>query len=360
MPRHNAQRIDGDSDELILTGAVQLNDADSVVWADKVVMEHETGNGTAEGAVRVTYLQPKDADARGAGRTAQEPVHVLAARAEFKQDAGKAMFYGAGTPGAGGAARLWEGTSQVEAPVLEFERTKRRLVARGDGQNTKMVVHAVFVSGASVSGGGTAKTGSGLMGDGSSKQLPVRVASHELVYDDVARRADFSGGVLVEDSEGTMRAQQAAVYLKPADSAKAGSDAAKTSAKGQMAQEAFMGGSVERMVASGGIEIVQPGRSADGGAVGIYGGGREFLMTGRPGLPPKMTDVAQGVITGASLRFHAGDNSVVISNGPDAVVRATSPNRYAGETVTYEDVVDRRDWEVVWRAPGSSGREPED
>jgi lipopolysaccharide export system protein LptA len=42
-------------------------------------------------------------------------------------------------------------------------------------------------------------------------------------------------------------------------------------------------------------------------------------MTGLPGAPPKMIDEARGAITGASLRFHAGDNSVVVSNGTDGV-----------------------------------------
>ena len=81
---------------------------------------------------------------------------------------------------------------------------------------------------------------------------------------------------------------------------------AKTTAAGQ---GAFMGGSVERMVASGGIEIVQPGRRVTGEQLVYTAAEGMSVITGRPGVLPKMTDVAQGVITGASLRFHAGDNS---------------------------------------------------
>jgi lipopolysaccharide export system protein LptA len=201
--------------------------------------------------------------------------------------------------------------------VIEFERTERRLLAHGDGRSVGMVVHAVFVSGATT---GAAKTASG-----ESKQTPVRVASRDLIYDDVARRADFSGGVLVEDVSGTLRAQQAAVFLKPVDAAKgsataAESTGAKASAKTTVAgQGAFMGGSVERMVASGGIEIVQPGRRVTGEQLVYTAADGMSVITGRSGVPPKMTDVAQGVITGASLRFHAGDNSVVVSDGPDGV-----------------------------------------
>ena len=146
------------------------------------------GMWTAEGSVRATYLQAKDSSSSG---TPAEPVHVLAARGEFKHEARRAVFYGAGDGAVKKPARLWEGVSQVEAPVIEFERTERRLLAHGDGRSAGMVVHAVFVSGA--------KTGAAKTTNADSKQTPVRVASRDLVYDDVARRADFSGGVLVED-----------------------------------------------------------------------------------------------------------------------------------------------------------------
>jgi lipopolysaccharide export system protein LptA len=294
--------FDGSSQQLTLTGTVQVADADSTVWADRVVMEQETGDARADGSVRASYLQPKDADAKSG--TAAEPVHVLAARGEFKHDAGLAKFFGgvAGRP-----ARLWQGESQVEAPVLEFEQRERRMVAHGDAQDAGMVVHAVFVSASAPATDGSAKPAGK-----SSKPVPVRVASHEMRYDDVARRADFKGGVRVDDATGTMRSQQAVVYLKPADAAKVASDAKKTPATG------FMGGSVDRMLASGGVEVVQPGRRAAGEQLVYTASDGMFVMTGTPGTPPKMMDEAQGTITGAALRFHAGDNSVVVTNGPDA------------------------------------------
>jgi lipopolysaccharide export system protein LptA len=299
--------FDGSSQQLTLTGTVQVADSESTVWADRVVMEQETGDARADGAVRASYLQPKDSDAKSA--SAAEPVHVLAVRGEFKHDAGLAKFYG-GTGTAGRPARLWQGESQVEAPVLEFEQRERRMVAHGAGPEAGMVVHAVFVSAASpAAGDSSAKAG----GKG-SKPVPVRVASHEMKYDDVARRGDFTGGVRVDDADGTMRSQQTVVYLKPADSAKAASD----SKKAAVVQTGFMGGAVDRMVATGGVEVVQPGRRATGEQLVYTASDGMFVMTGLPGNAPRMMDEAQGAITGASLRFHAGDNSVVVTNGPDA------------------------------------------
>jgi lipopolysaccharide export system protein LptA len=67
------------------------------------------------------------------------------------------------------------------------------------------------------------------------------------------------------------------------------------------------------------VEIMQPGRRATGQQVVYTAQDGMLVMTGLPGAPPKMIDEARGAITGASLRFHAGDNSVVVSNGTDGV-----------------------------------------
>jgi lipopolysaccharide export system protein LptA len=73
------------------------------------------------------------------------------------------------------------------------------------------------------------------------------------------------------------------------------------------------------MEATGKIEVEQLGRRALGEQVVYTASDGMFEMTGTPGHPPKMVDDARGTITGASLRFHAGDNSVVVSNGTEHV-----------------------------------------
>jgi lipopolysaccharide export system protein LptA len=42
-----------------------------------------------------------------------------------------------------------------------------------------------------------------------------------------------------------------------------------------------------------------------------------FILTGTTAVLPKVVDQQQGTVTGASLRFHAGDENVVVSNGGD-------------------------------------------
>ena len=311
--RATAERVayDGSTEEATLTGRVQVSDTGSVLWADRVVMEQRTGDAVADGAVKANYQE---------SGSSGEMVHLLATRADLKHDAGVADFYGV----AGRPARMWQGGSQVEAPVLRLEQKQKRMVARGAGPGAAMAVHAVFVSAGPGAGlvkdqTGT-KMGSGKAagkGDGPKQGGVVRVASREMIYTDEALRADFSGGVLVQSADGTMHAEQATVFLQGvAGDAGGALKPAAASGKG-VGPGGFMGGSVDRMLATGRVEIEQPGRRALGSQVEYTASDGSFVMTGVPGSLPKMIDDARGMITGASLRFHAGDNSVVVSNGTD-------------------------------------------
>jgi lipopolysaccharide export system protein LptA len=326
--RATAERAvyDGDLQRMTLTGNVQVNDGTNVLWADRVVSEQQTGNATADGSVKVSYRQAGSTD---------EPMHVMAARGELKHDSQVATFYGV----VGRPARLWQAGSQVEAPVLEFEQKQRRLLAHGEGEGGAMVVHTVLVSsGGSGSGkpsagtsGRAAKTGAAKSVGG--KTSVVRVASRELVYSDEARTADFTGGVLAESSDGTMRGERAVVYLQgppasgkvpAANGGKAGAAGggsrteANAGAGGKVgAAGGFMGGSVERVVATGHIELEQPGRRATGERLVYTASDGMFILTGTTAVLPKVVDQQQGTVTGASLRFHAGDENVVVSNGGD-------------------------------------------
>jgi lipopolysaccharide export system protein LptA len=294
---------DGELERTTLTGNVQVSDGASVLWADRVVSEQQTGDATADGSVKASYVQ--------AGSTA-ESVHVLASRAELKHDSQVAIFYG----GAGKPARLWQGASQVDAPVLEFEQKQKRLLAHGEGQGAPGAVHTVLVGAGSAGKTEVSKAGKTAGG----KTDVVRVVSRELIYSDELRRADFTGGVDVESADGSMRGQQAVVYLQAAKKADGGgaavivSDGKKSSGVGA----GFMGGNVERVVATGHIEMQQPGRRASGEQVVYTASDGMFVLTGTAGELPKVVDDQRGTVTGTSLRFHAGDDNVVVSNGGES------------------------------------------
>ncbi len=344
--RATAERAvyDGGLEQMTLTGDVQVNDGTSVLWADCVVTEQGAGNGmgdaTADGSVKASYREAGSSD---------EPVHVLAARAELKRDAQKAIFYG----DAGRPARLWQAGSQVEAPVLEFEQKQGRLLAHGEGQGGGMAVHTVLVSTGNGNGngkkgaGGVAAGGvrpgkeAGMAAGNSAKTEVVRVASGALNYSDEARKAEFTGGVQVESADGNMRAQQAVVYLQAAPAGTrvvqgiasrkegAGETGVGESKPAQSGGQSggLMGGGVDRIVATDGIAIEQPGRRATGEQVVYTAKDGMFVLTGTVAAPPRVVDQRQGTVTGASLRFHSGDDDIVVSNGGEKGQRVRTETR---------------------------------
>ncbi|NYF79773.1 LptA/OstA family protein [Granulicella arctica] len=284
---------DGDADDLTLTGQAQVVDDASTLSASKIVMQHESGDATAEGMVKANYVQPN----------ATEPVHILSDHAELKHAAQRAIFYG--VPGK--PARLWQGASQVEAPILDLEKQQRRLTARAAAAATTPQVHAVLV------GNSAAKPGK------PARSSVVRIASQTMVYLDQARQVDFNGDVKVEDLDGTLRARLATAYLQPAPpsgpAASKSPVAASKSTPSKGAPTGFFGGSVERIVAKGKIEMEQPGRRASGEQLVYTASDGMFVLSGTPAALPRLIDEVQGTVTGTSLRFHTGDDMVTVIGG---------------------------------------------
>lgn len=280
---------DGKTQHLTLTGSVQMQNADGIIWANQVVVDQKTGNAAADGAIKGSYQQGEKG----------EVLHVLADRADINKASDKVTFYGR----TGGGARLWQGGSQIEAPVLELERKQGRLTAHDHGAS--MVVHTVLVS--TGSPGRSDQHGLPTVGIGTKSRGPavVRIGSREMVYSSENHTAQFLGGVKVESTDGVMQGQQATAYMQSA----AGKKNEAT------ANPDLFGGAVERVVVSGAIDIAQMGRHATGDRLTYTAGDGVFVLTGTDAQPPKVMDATRGTVTGKELRFRQQDESVVISNG---------------------------------------------
>lgn len=299
--------FDAAMNHLTLTGDVAMNDPGRQILAARVVIAQGSGDATADGGVKVTYQQTGSA----------EPAHVLAARAELTRSTGKAVFYGR-TPSGAGVARLWQagtggqGGSQVEAPVLVFEelggsekdkqRKESRLTARAETVGAQGMVHAVLAEG----NASKSPKPSGQPAKGSSTGV-ARIVSSEMVYSDAERRVDFAGGVRMVDGTGEVKAQSAVVYLSAA------TPASTTATGNAAAAGGLLGGRLDRIVATHQIELTQPGRKATGERLIYTASDQMFVLTGTAAAPPRVVDAQQGTTTGAALRFHSGDNNVVIS-----------------------------------------------
>ena len=295
--RSTADRVvyDGDADRVTFTGDVMLENSDGTLWAPKVVAERGSGDATAEGGVRMTYVQAQQSEREA------EPVHVVAGRVELHREGSggtnvtrRAIFFG----GPGKLARMWQGPSQVEAPVIELEQGARRLTASGMGEATQ--VHTVLLANRGVAG-------KGVPAGGKNGGSVVRILSREMVYTDGLREVVFSGGVTVDDADGRMKAQRAEVYLL---AAKGG--AGKSESGAPVVGPLFAGGSVDHIVATGKVEIEQPGRHGSGERLVYTAGDGMYVLTGTAAAPPRVEDEAKGTVTGGTMRFHAGDDSVVV------------------------------------------------
>jgi len=256
-----------------------------------------------------------------------EPVHVLSDRAIFKHAIQIAFFYG--TPGK--IARMWQGTSQVEAPILEFLKTPERLVARSTGNGDVAMVHGVLVevpaAKPAASDGAKADATKAASSKPPGKPTVVHIASREMVYTDALRQVELTGKVRVEDVDGVTTANHAIVYLMPTGTKPASSGALGTGAPGKPTPKPgpaggvnLMSGQVDRIVANGDVQVVQPGKRANGDLLVYTAVDRMFVMTGTKAAPPRIWSDGRnggtpGTVVGTSLRFHSGDDSVVVTGG---------------------------------------------
>lgn len=313
LGKNGEQQVEhGRSDDMVfetqtnlvhMTGSVEVQDASSAILADRLDINRATGDATANGAVRASYLQQPAAGVRASEQ--QEPVHVIAMRAVFYKGIELTEFFG----DAHRRARLWQGSSQVEAPVLDFYLKEKRLIARGASADDAAAVRAVLV-GTSINTG--AKPSSG----------PLRVSSRQMIYADATRTIEFTGEVRAVDQGGMLTAQQATVWLAGAGVGTGVGAGVGTGVGAGTSKETsgLMGGKIDHMVATGSVVLEQPGRRGTGEKLVYTAVDSTYVLTGTRSVPPRVEDSAEGSTTGAALRFRSGDDSVQVLGSEDGKV----------------------------------------
>lgn len=290
---------------LHLTGNPRINNGTMDLAAQLVDYHRDTGDATAKGDVKATYLrdesQAGDGHGGGSGQASaspisvsmfggQGPVHIVASEAELHHASGDSVFRG--------QARMWQGANAVAAPVIELSRTQQTLKAHGENGDG----HAVDTSIASVLGV-------------KRQQSVIRVKSRTLAYSDKDRRGDFDGDVVAAAPDGTIRSDKAQFFLLPAQAA----GAQKKAAEGQ----ATSSSQIDRIIADGRVVLTQPGRKGEGEKLVYTARDGRYVLTGTAANPPHIYDAARGTTTGAALIFNDQDDSVEVSGGQSAAVTTT-------------------------------------
>ena len=292
---------DGDTNRLTLTGGVRLQQTDSILLTNQLAFDRASGDAQAEGAVRVSYLTPPAPTPSGTGsaQANRDPLHILADRAEMKHATQLATFFGH-------PVRLWQGGSQLQAPVIELSRAQHTLAAHGDTQirsgSSAAPVQTLLIN-STPAHASTASTQKAATATPKTPQA-VRILSRELLYSDSDRKAQFNGPVSIESSGETIRAHSATAYLQQPT---AEATPPKTAAPAPISLE----GRLDHVIATGDVVIEQPGHRATGSRVVYLAQDSSVLLTGDRATPPHVLDTDRGTsVTALAFRFHLGDDSI--------------------------------------------------
>ena len=199
---------------LVLSGSPRVADTGMTTTALTMRMNRASGDAMAEGSVKSTYsdLKPQP---DGGMLASSDPIHVTSRSMTAHRSPAIAVYTG--------NARLWQNANVVEAPMLQFDREHRSLLAHGMGQeneetelrphagqspaNTPTVALAMAQSVSTVL----------VQADKSGKVTPVHITSARLNYVDEERRIFLDGGVTAKGSDLTMTGQQMTVFLLSAE-----------------------------------------------------------------------------------------------------------------------------------------------
>jgi len=288
--RATAKRAEYDANDQVLhlTGNPRVNNGAIDLTAHTVDYRRDTGDATAKGDVKATYLREGNQRNSPTGSMfgGEGPVHIVASEADLEHASGDSIFRG--------QVRMWQGANTVSAPVVELSRAEQTLKAHGDENNS----HAVDTTIASSMGP-------------KEKQEVVRVKSNTLLYSDKERRGDFEGDVVAIAPDGTIRSNEAQFFLRPVGQTK--------TAQGQPASSS----QIEKIIARGKVLLTQPGRKGEGEQLVYTSADGRYVLTGTASNPPRISDAARGTTTGAALIFNDQNDSVEVSGGQSAAVTKT-------------------------------------
>lgn len=247
-----------------------------VTTAVAMRLNRGTGDAFADGEVKTTYndLKPQPS---GAMLASADPIHITAKHMAAAKASGIAHYTG--------DVRLWQGANVLEAPVIDFQREHRSMVAQG---TLSSLVKSVFVQ-----------------TDSHGKQSAVHVTSTRLTYTDEQRKARFEGGVFMSSADGTMKADRLDLYLTP------GVSAGNTASSGPQSQTPSQ---IDHAIAEGNVFLQQPSRTAQGEKLVYTAQESKYVLTGTSSHLPSLFDAERGTAQGDSVIFYSQNDRVLVES----------------------------------------------
>jgi lipopolysaccharide export system protein LptA len=270
----------------VLTGGVRGTDAQTSFRAATATwVSHPDGAASLEAAADAAQglslsFQPQRGGS-GAGPLLQPglPVVITAQHMDWSQPAGAAPAAHGGWRGRArfnGSVRLMQTPNLLRADQLSISAgpggQPGDLVARGHVE-TDFVAPSGAVPGA--------------LAPASSAPRPVAITAAELTYSSTLQQAQYGGDVTLRNAGATLTAPRLVVYMA------AGATPAR----------------LQRAVASGGVEVRQPGRQAHGEQLSYDFAQARIEMRGGP---PSIFDAEHGKISGDPLTFSLTNDAIQV------------------------------------------------
>jgi lipopolysaccharide export system protein LptA len=264
---------------LELSGSPRVTENGMTTTARTMRLNRATGDAFADRDVKTTYSDLK-AEPGGALLSSSSPIHVTARAMTIHRTPAIATFTG--------QARLWQDANVIEAPVIEFDRDHRSMVARAaaarEPADKRRPDHQQPVSTVLI------------QTDKSGRVSPVTLTCSRLSYVDKERRARLEGEVTAKAADFIVTADHMDVFLHP-----------RTQPAGHFPGESIS--RLDRIVAQGQVVVAQPTRRATGDQLVYTAADDKFVLSGGS---PCIFDAEHGKITGVSLTLFRRDDRVLV------------------------------------------------
>ena len=277
---------------LVLSGNPRVANGGMETTANTIRINRATGDALAEGNVKSTYSELQE-QPNGALLASASPIHVTARTMTAHNSPVVAIY--------SGGVRLWQDANVVEAPTLEFDRSRRFVTAQGTAAKP---VQTVLVQTEKAADAGQPKKEMPNAG----RTSPITITSSKLTYADSERIIHYEGGVKAKAVDFTASADTLNAYLLP-------------HRQSSSIQPIGGPGQLDRMVAEGNVLIEQQSRRAEGQKLVYTAAEEKFVLTGGP---PSIFDAERGKITGVSLTFFRRDDRVLVEGVESAPAVTTT------------------------------------
>ena len=266
------------TNNITLTGLARMVDDTGTTAADRILLEQNSGDMTAEGRVSSTRLPDKSEKKKKATNSSLlEPEEAVQAKADRMtvRDSNTQIVYD-------GNAIMWQGSNRIQARNIQIDREEEKLIAKGSVVSTFLDKPKEDKD--------KKKTGKK-----PAQAVFTVVRAPEMIYTDEDKLSYYKGGVVLERPNMKVTSKELRAFLKKDDNSS----------------------SLEKAYADGDAVIVQTGvdRTRRGtGEHALYEVSEEKVTL--EGGSPQFADSLKGTTKGQKLTWFSNDDRLLVDGAP--------------------------------------------